>query len=152
MIVSDLNHVNHQVVRTPGLEKALTFLRTGNIHGLPDGRIEIDDVRVFALVQRYETMTVDTPKFECHRKYIDVQFIVSGDEVIGWAPMERMTVTDAYDPNQDICFGRVASGNWTPVYLQAGEVAILWPEDAHAPKLTRGAPSPVMKIVVKVAV
>ena len=152
MLVSDLDHIDHQIALTPGLQKALAFLRTRNLHGLPDGRVEIDGDRMFALVQRYETMMTDAPKFECHRKYIDVQFIVSGEEVIGWAPVELMTITEAYDADKDICFGTVAKGKWTRAYLQAGQLGVLWPEDGHAPKLASGASSPVMKIVVKVAV
>ncbi|MCK9418078.1 MAG: YhcH/YjgK/YiaL family protein [Nitrospirae bacterium] len=152
MVVSDLDHIDHQIVRTPGLQKAFAFLRADTIHGLPDGRFEIDGDRVFALVQRYETMITDAPKFECHRKYIDVQFIVSGEEVIGWAPLSRMMITEAYDADKDICFGTAAAGKWTRAYLQTGQLAVLWPEDGHAPKLAGSASSPVMKIVVKVAV
>ncbi len=69
-----------------------------------------------------------------------------------FAPAERMTVTEAYDATRDICFGTVAPGHWTPVRLHAGQLMVLWPEDAHAPKLAAGSPSPVMKIVVKIAV
>jgi len=152
MIVSDLDHIDHQIASTPGLQKAFTFLRSDTIHGLPVGRVEIDGDRVFALVQRYETMITDAPKLECHRKYIDVQFIVFGEEVIGWAPVARMTVTEAYDAEKDICFGTVAKGTWTPLYLRAGQLAVLWPEDGHAPKLSGRASASVMKIVVKVAV
>jgi YhcH/YjgK/YiaL family protein len=152
MIVSDLDHLEHQIASTPGLQKALAFLRSGDMRRLPDGRVEIDGDRVFALVQRYDTMITDAPKFECHRKYIDVQLIVSGEEVIGWAPLELMTITEAFDGGKDICFGTVATGKWTRAYLQAGQLAVLWPQDGHAPKLASNASSPVMKIVVKVAV
>ena len=152
MLVSDLNHIDHQIISTPGLQKAFAFLRTRNIRGLPDGRVEIDGDRVFALVQRYETMITDAPKFEFHRKYIDVQFIVSGEEVIGWAPADWMKIIEAYEADKDICFGTVARGKWMRANLQAGQLAVLWPEDGHAPKLAGSASSPVMKIVVKVAV
>jgi len=152
MVVSDLDHIDHQIARIPGLQKAVAFLRSDKIQGLPDGRVEIDGDRVFALVQRYETMMTAAPKFECHRKYIDVQFIVSGEEVIGWAPLDGMTITEAYDTDKDICFGTVAKGRWTRAYLRAGQLAVLWPEDGHAPKLAGSASMPVMKIVVKVAV
>ncbi len=151
MIVTDLRHIEQQAGMTRALQKAIEFLRLHDIQNLPDGRVEIDGDRVFALVQRYETIMADAPKFECHRKYLDVQFIVSGEEVIGWAPSERMTITEAYEADKDICFGTVSAGKWTPVYLQAGELAVLWPDDGHAPKLASRVPSPVMKIVVKVA-
>jgi biofilm protein TabA len=152
MIVIDLKHIEHQAQMTPSLTKAVAFLRKQGIHDLADGKVEIDGKRVYAIIQRYETIGTDAPKFEFHRKYLDVQFIVSGEETVGWAPAESMTISEAYSADKDICFGTVALGTWTRVRLQAGQLAVLWPEDAHAPKLASNAPSPVMKIVVKVAV
>jgi biofilm protein TabA len=152
MIVIDLKHIEQQVPMTPALRKAFAFLRRQDIETLPDGKTEIDGDRVFALVQRYETAAADAPKFECHRKYIDVQFIASGEETIGWAPIESLTITEAYHADKDACFGTVKSGRWTPVRLEAGQCAVLWPEDGHAPKLAGAAPCAVTKIVVKVAV
>jgi len=152
MIVTDLAHIGQQADLSRALAKAMEFLRLRDISDLPDGRIEINGNAVFALVQRYDTVLTGTPTFEGHRKYIDVQYIVSGEEAIGWAPIEQMSITEAYDPDKDICFGNVAAGTWTPVHLQAGQLAVMFPEDGHAPRLAAGAPSRVMKIVVKVAV
>jgi YhcH/YjgK/YiaL family protein len=152
MIVTDLKHIEQQAVMTPMLQKAIEFLRRRDIHNLPDGRVEIEGDKVFALVQRYETALSVAPKFEAHRKYIDVQYIASGEEVIGWTLLDRMTITEAYDAEKDCCFGAVEAGTWTPVYLRAGQLALLRPEDGHAPKLAAAAPIAVMKIVVKVAV
>jgi YhcH/YjgK/YiaL family protein len=151
MIVSDLKHLDHQVSMTTALRKAIDFLLRPDIHLIPDGRVDIDGERVFALVQRYETVITDTPRFEYHRKYIDIQYIVSGEEVIGWAPAERMTITEAYEEEKDISLGTVLDGKMTLVYLKAGQLAILYPEDGHAPKLAADRPSCVFKIVVKVA-
>ncbi|MEK7850901.1 MAG: YhcH/YjgK/YiaL family protein [Deltaproteobacteria bacterium] len=152
MIVTDLKHIEHQVSMTDALKKGIDFLMRPDIHLLADGREDIDGDRVFALVQRYETIETDAPKFEYHRKYIDIQYIVSGEEVIGWAPADRMKVTEAYDGDKDICFGIIPEGEMTPVYLKGGQLAVLYPEDGHAPKLAAGRPSHVFKIVVKVAV
>lgn len=152
MIVTDIRHIEHQVSVTTALKKAIDFLRRPDIHSLVDGRVDIDGQNVFALVQRYETVMADIPRFECHRKYMDIQYIVSGEEIIGWAPAERMEVTETYDIERDICFGIVPKGEVTPVYLREGQLAVLYPEDAHAPKLASGLTSPVIKIVVKVAV
>lgn len=151
MIVTDLKHIDHQACITTALKKAIDFLRRPDIGNMADGRVDIDGDRVFALVQRYETIITDVPRFEYHRKYIDIQYIVSGEEVMGWAPAEQMTVTEAYDGNRDICFGTVPEGEMTPVYLKGGKLAVLYPEDGHAPKLAAGRSSFVSKIVVKVA-
>ncbi|HUI46412.1 MAG TPA: YhcH/YjgK/YiaL family protein [Nitrospirota bacterium] len=151
MVVTEIRHIDRQITMTADMQKALSFLRRQDIQGLAEGKIEIDGDRVFAMVQRYETIRTEVPKFECHRKYLDLQFILSGEEIIGWTPVERMTITEPYDAGRDICFGTVAAGKWSPMHLQSGQVAVLWPEDGHAPKLSAGVPASVMKIVVKVA-
>jgi biofilm protein TabA len=152
MIVADLKNSEQQTSMTPFMQKAVVFLRQSNVDELPDGTVEIDGRRVFAIIQRYETLSTGEPKFEYHQKYIDMQFIVSGEEIIGWVPRDRMKITEPYDSERDICFGVAASRDMSLIHLQAGQLAVLYPEDGHAPKLAAGAPSPVMKIVVKVAV
>jgi YhcH/YjgK/YiaL family protein len=118
---------------------------------LPDGRVEIDGEDAFALVQSYETQTGDW-LFEGHRKYLDIQYVASGEEVIGWAHIERATVTMPYDPVKDVWLGTVPAAEITPVRLAAGQLAVLYPTDAHAPRHAAGAAMAVKKIVVKVAV
>ena len=152
MLVTDLDQIDEQCGMTPALARAIEFLRSHDILNLPDGTVEIDGERVFAIVQRYETAAAGDPKFEYHRKYIDVQFIASGEETIGCAPVEQMHITEAYDEVKDIAFGTVVEEKWTRVHLRAGQLAVLHPEDGHAPRLAAGAPSLVIKIVVKVAV
>ncbi|MCX5785727.1 MAG: YhcH/YjgK/YiaL family protein [Elusimicrobia bacterium] len=152
MIVTDIKSFGRQGIGPGGMAKVMDFLRREDLGGLADGKIAIDGERVFALVQRYETVITTAPKFECHRKYIDIQYIASGSEIIGWVPLERLDITEAYDADKDACFGTVMNGGWTPVHLQAGELAVFYPEDGHAPKMAVNSPSPVMKIVIKIAV
>ncbi len=152
MIVADLKNIDCQCDSPLMLTRAIEFLRLRGIYELPDGKVEIDGDRVFAIIQRYQTLETDAPKFEYHRKYIDVQYLVSGEEIIGWTPSDRITVTEPYNAEKDIAFGTAPAGTWTPVHLQAGQAAVLWPEDGHAPRLAAGKASAVMKIVVKVAV
>lgn len=151
MIVTNINHIEHQLPMTALFKKAVDFLRRPDIQSMADGRVDIDGKNVFALISRYETIKTDIPKFEYHRKYIDIQYIVSGAETIGWIPAERMAVTQAYDVEKDICFGTAPNKEITLIHLQAGNLAVFFPEDAHAPKLAAGSSSPVFKIVVKVA-
>lgn len=150
MIICRLAEAAAQLPPCAGFAKALDFLRRPDLGELPDGRCELDGDRVYAMVQRYTTTA--QPKFEAHRRYIDVQFVAAGAEVIGWAPLGRLHVSEAYAPEKDICFGSVETGGWTPALLRAGELAVLYPEDAHAPRLAAGAPGAVTKVVVKVAV
>jgi len=152
MIVTDIEHAEGQVPAGGLLARAVEFLRRKDLAALKDGRVEIEGERLFALVQRYEPDPAAETVFEYHRKFIDVQYIVSGAEVIGWAPAARMRVSRPYDADKDVCLGSVRAGEWTPVRLTEGQLAVFYPEDAHAPKLPAGAAAPVMKIVIKAAV
>ncbi|MDP2866312.1 MAG: YhcH/YjgK/YiaL family protein [Elusimicrobiota bacterium] len=151
MILTDLKNAESRLPEGAAFRLALDFLRRPDIQALPDGKYEIDGEKVFAMVQRYETLEEAEPKFEAHRKYIDLQFLASGAEIIGWAPLKEMLVTEVYDGGKDACFGVLPAGGWKPLRLGAGRLAVLGPEDAHAPRLAAGAPAPVLKVVVKVA-
>jgi biofilm protein TabA len=150
MIVTRLEHADRQAPGSQGFAKAFAFLRRPDLAALPDGKYQIDGDRVFALVQRYETAAAAAPRFEAHREYIDVQYLAAGAEVIGWAPLGAVKIGEEYDAAKDVCFGLAAA--WTPLRLGPGDLAVLYPEDAHAPRLAAGAPCSVTKVVVKVSV
>jgi YhcH/YjgK/YiaL family protein len=118
--------------------------------GQPAGRYDIDGDNCFALVQTYATRPVTQAMFEAHRRYIDIQFIQAGCETILWSPLAALTqVTQPYAAEKDIAFFANPS-QWTPVNLCAGQFAIFFPEDGHAPGLECSRPSEVRKIVIKV--
>jgi YhcH/YjgK/YiaL family protein len=150
VIAASLRDIAHQVVLSPDMRKGIEFLRRPDLAEIADGTVEIEGKRVFAIVQRYNTVIAEHPRFEYHRTYIDIQYILAGNEMIGWIPAVRMSLTDVYDADKDIAFGSAPAGTWSAVQLQAGDAAIFYPEDAHAPRLAASAPAPVVKIVVKV--
>jgi biofilm protein TabA len=150
MIVTDIGHLGEQAALTPALRKALDFLRQVEGQTLADGRIEIDGDNVYAIAQSYQTLEGGVWAFEGHRKYLDVQYVAGGEEIIGWADAACVAITMPYDPSKDAWLGTVPAEQITPVRLRAGQLAVLYPEDAHAPKRAAGLPQPVNKIVVKV--
>src|SRR5512146_939712 len=128
MIVAELSHMRGQIASTPNMQKALAFL--GQVQGadLADGRVEIDGDKVFALVQSYETATPGEPVvFEVHRQYIDVQYVVSGEELVAWASTDHLPVTREYDAAKEAWFGAVAAADVTFVRLAAGELGVFYP-------------------------
>jgi YhcH/YjgK/YiaL family protein len=134
----------------PRFAQAFAFLRA--VDGTQAlGRHDLDGDRCFALVQTYETKAPEKALFEAHRKYIDVQFVHSGQESIMWAPLSAMREeTMAYDAEKDAALWKLVPGH-TPLHLSAGHFAILFPEDAHAPCVVWDRPEQVFKVVVKVA-
>lgn len=149
MVVTDLDHIIEQVALTPALEKAFAFLGQIRRPGLKDGRIEIDGDRVYALIQTYETLTIDAVRVEAHRRYVDLHYIISGFECIACAPSELVRSPTVYDESSDVWFGVAPLDVTTLVRLSAKHVAVFYPTDAHAPKLAAGQPARVNKVVVK---
>ena len=149
MICDRIDHSERYDVLAPGISLALGALRAGLFSQAPDGRYEIDGDRVFALVQRYTTRPVEKCAFESHRKYIDVQMVVSGEEAMGHAPVSKLTPAGPYDEVKDFLLYQPFDGG-TRLRLSAGEFAIFFPSDGHMPCMEAGGPSPVVKIVVKV--
>jgi biofilm protein TabA len=152
MIVAKLEHILGHIAPTPNMQRALDFLRQVRGADLPDGRVEIDADRVFALVQSYLTVAAsDSVLFEAHRKYIDVQYVAAGQEVIAWASTDHLTIIADYEEAKEAWFGTLPAADTTFVRLAAGELAVLYPTDGHAPRLAASAPAAVKKIVIKVA-
>jgi YhcH/YjgK/YiaL family protein len=134
-----------------GFTRAFAFLE-GVTPATADGRHDIDGDAIYALVQRYQTRATSGMQLEAHRRYIDVQFIALGREVIHWAPLATLTeVTLPYDATKDAGFFAPTAGTM-PVRIAAGQFAILFPDDAHGPCCAWDGPEDVLKVVVKVAV
>jgi biofilm protein TabA len=153
MIVTKLKELLHQSAEHPSLFKAVEFLHQVEGQELEDGRVEIDGKKVYALVQSYLGKTeIQQPRFEAHRRYIDVQYLVSGKELFGWAPLDSMAESDMFNEEKDVVHGSVADDAFSLVRLSPGMLAVVYPEDAHAPGLADGEPTPVKKIVVKVTI
>ena len=152
MIVTDLEHATDQIILTEGIKKGLDFLKNTRLEDLPDGRTDIDGDNVFALVQSYKSrMEHQKPKFELHRRYVDIQYIVSGAEIMGWAPHEMFTQTNPYNEESDVMLGTIPAGEWTSVLFPAGRVIVLYPTDAHASGLAVDQPEDVKKALIKIA-
>lgn len=149
MIYDILPHIQQYQGLHPGILKGLRFLVETDLSGLEDQRIELDGDDLFALIQNYETKPVnDRP--EAHRDYVDIQYLIQGNELIGVAPLEEMEEEMEARPEGDIWFYRGPVEN---LPIGAGRFMVLFPGDAHAPCIAvDGKSSPVKKCVVKVRI
>lgn len=153
MIAAKLEDLYAQAPALAGIRQGLDFIQANRSAGLADGRYEIDGAKVYALVQSYETLPAgDGSKYEAHRHYLDIQYITAGVEGMGWTALENMRVTAEYNPEKDVVLGTCPLTEATLVRVNAGEAALFFPSDAHAPKLAVGTPAAVRKIVIKVLV
>jgi YhcH/YjgK/YiaL family protein len=128
--------------------RAFAFLAGTDLAGLSEGRHEIDGDRVFAIVSEGPGRSRSGAELEAHERYIDIQYVVSGTDEMGWKPAARCLVPSRpYDPDKDIAFFGDEPDAW--VAVPAGTFALFFPEDAHLPLVSRGV---IRKVVVKVAV
>ena len=117
----------------------------------PAGRYAIDGDRLFALVQDIDTAPADTRRFEAHARYLDIQYVVSGREGIGYLPAgaEARPLEDHLDA-RDIAFYDSPEPPCELV-LQAGMFAVFAPGELHRPCVAVGTPGTVRKVVLKVS-
>ena len=151
MIVAKLDQIAQQAELFPRLRKGLDFLQNLDPQAVEPGTVEIDGREVYAMIQSYPSRPIDeNPRFEAHKKYLDIQYLVSGTEAMGWAPLDHLEVNIPYIDEKDIMLGTVPAQDRTFVPFSAGYAILLFPSDAHGPGLAAGEPEPVVKIVVKV--
>ena len=149
MIIDTLENIGRYESLHPSFKAAFEFLKRPDIGGVAIGRTELDGKALFALVQEYETKPIHEGKLEAHKKYIDIQFVVQGEEFVGYAPLGSQPVAKAFDPEKDIGF---YDGEAWFTLLRKGMFAIFFPQDAHLPGRHTDKPKSVKKIVLKVAV
>lgn len=149
MIYDSLKHLEAYKGIHPGIYRGLELLRDTDFSTLQDERYEVDGDDLFFFIQSYESKPVnDTP--EAHRKYVDIQFLISGQEKMGVGALEDMTEEVEARPQGDIWFYH---GPMDEVTLSGDKFAVLFPGDAHAPCIAvDGTPVPCRKCVVKVKV
>jgi len=148
MILDTLANAARYAVLHHGFEAALAELRAVDWRNISPGRREIDGDRLFALVARDAGRGHAGAPLEAHRKYIDIQYVVEGADEMGWrSTAECRGIKNEYDAARDIAFFSDEPVTWFQV--NAGELTIFYPEDAHAPLAGNERP---LKVVMKVAV
>lgn len=133
------------------LKLGLEYLENTDFSSVEDGRYEILDTDVYAVVQSYVSKPLDQGKFEAHKKYTDIQFIIEGEEQMGFAHISEFENATQYDEEKDIVF--LAPKEYCRkefIKMQSNEFIIFDPNDAHMPSIAINQPSFVRKVVVKV--
>ncbi len=130
-------------------QKAFAVLADPALAQKPDGRYSIDGDGLYYMVQHYTTKPVDQARFESHQKYIDIQVLLAGQEMLGYSPTTGLEVTQPYDEQKDIMFYRVGTMT-AQIRLEPGIFCILFPHDAHLPSCQLACPAEVHKVVFKI--
>lgn len=148
MILDTLNNLHKYASLNPLFPKAIEFLTNTDLSTLPLGRNEIMGDEIFANVMEAQPRTKEEIPVEVHRKYIDIQVPISGDEVMGYIPLAELP-TGEYSDENDVTLYPLEISARDYVNVKRSMFTIFFPQDGHAPAVT---PVPLKKIIVKIAV
>jgi biofilm protein TabA len=148
MIIDTVSTAERYFALHPGLPAAFAYLHSTVLAAIPEGRHAIDGSRLSVIIERAVGRGRQGAKLEVHRRFLDIQLCLSGDELIGWRPLADCADAESpFNAERDIQFFRDRPDTW--LVLRPGLFAIFFPNDAHAPLAGEG---PVHKAVFKLAV
>jgi len=133
------------------LVKGLEYLQKTDFSKLAVGKYEIEGSSIYALVQEYQTAPKAEKKVEAHQKYIDIQYIAQGNEVIGFAPFSpESEIKENLLDQKDAIYYKSVKGEMDLI-MSNGMYAIFFPGEIHRPGCNYGNGGQVKKVVVKIA-
>lgn len=148
MILDSIKNLKNYEGLHPNFKKAIDFILNSDLQNLPLGRNEICGDEIFANVMEAKPRGKEEIPLEVHRKYIDIQIPISGDEVMGYTPLEQLPAAD-YSEENDVALYPVGMLAASYFEVKNSMFTIFFPQDGHAPAVTA---VPVKKIIVKVAI
>ncbi len=138
MIYDTLAHWERYKDLHPGVAAGLRWLAETDLSALADGRYEVDGDKVFVNVMSYTTLA-DNPTPERHETYIDIFYLLEGEELVGVCPVEELGREVKANPEGDVW---LHEGRTVRFPLGGGRFAALFPGDGHAPSIGPNGPAP----------
>lgn len=103
---------------------------------------------IYVFRQKGMTLLESAGKFECHRRHIDIQLCIKGEETIGWSPSENCSRPDGeFNIEKDFLFYKDKPEMY--FRLNENQFVIFLPTDVHAPLIGEGI---IKKLVIKVLI
>lgn len=128
----------------------LAFLNDFIPENYQDGRYELED-GMCVNIETYTTKERKNCKLEAHKRYIDVQYMISGKELISVSRLEKLDIKKEYDYQKDIVLYK-NSIHGEDYLLDSGSFLILTPEEAHMPCVCVDGKQTVRKAVIKIPI
>lgn len=148
MLIGHLHQTNTTL--PAAIEAALQHLRETDYTNIAPGKYPIDAERMFAIVQDPVTQDWATGRPEFHARHIDVQYLLAGEEVLGFLPAnQRLRPSDDFLAERDIAFVE-PQANETRIVLTPGMYAVFFPGELHRPCRALEAPMQIKKVVIKI--
>jgi biofilm protein TabA len=148
MIIDSLENAAKYSAMHPLFSQVFAYIQHTNLQALPIGRHAIFGDNVFVIIERVAGQSRSTAQLECHRRYIDIQLVLSGVDEMAWRSLSHchQPLSD-YNASKDVQFFQDSPETW--IATPAGAFCIFFPNDAHAALIGTQA---IHKAVFKIAV
>ncbi|HEY2582489.1 MAG TPA: YhcH/YjgK/YiaL family protein [Mucilaginibacter sp.] len=132
-----------------GWDKAFKFLKDNNLETIEPGKYEIDGDNVYAIITEAPSKEFEQSKWEAHEKFIDIQYVIKGEEKIGVTPLSAATVSKPYDDTNDYANYEADGKYYT---AKPGTFFLFFPDDVHRPNVKVKGHGIVKKAVIKIRI
>ena len=148
MVIDKIENYRLYSTLTKRLAKGFEFIINNDLTAIESGKYEIDNDDIFAIVQEYDTKEEHDCVLEGHHKYIDIQYVIQGVEIMGFTPLTNQVAVEE-NLEKDYTFYK---GETSMLRVEEGMFTLFFPEDLHRPGVKAGQISKVKKVVVKVKI
>ena len=157
MIADTLENLERYLGLHPALDRGLQALRRLAQHPPgADGRHDIEGEAIHASLSTYRTEGPSGKPFEAHRRYVDIQAVLSGKETLYWTPLAGLAPRSPYSEAQDMGTYEDPPAGGVGLPLAPGAFVVLFAQDAHKPGChpagRGGRGVQVRKLVLKVRI
>lgn len=149
MIVDKLSNAKQYYKLGFRVEQAFEYIKNTDLAQIQTGKYQIDGDRIFAIVSEYKTKDSEEGLWEAHKKYIDIQYIISGKEKMGYCCIDDMKISFEYNEEKDVLF---MEGQGDFLTINEGSFALFTANDAHMPSIKVDNAQSVRKLLVKILI
>lgn len=148
MVYDKINNIALYKGLSTDIYEGLLFLNTAS-KDLENG-VYVLNPKVKAIVSEYTTKKINEYGYEAHREYIDIQYLIYGEERICCLPLEYLKEIKPYNEEKDAAFYEEVAFKPQELLIGNGYFTVLYPQDGHMPQMCINEPQKVKKVVVKV--
>ena len=149
MIIDKIENASLYSGINPRFTMAFDYLKNTDLVNVASGKYELDGDHIFALVQEYDTKSEEEALMESHYKYIDIQYIIEGKELMGLVTKTDHIAT-LVDLEKD--YANYDEENYSFMLFEEGMFGVYFPDDIHLPCIQLDEPARVKKVVIKIKI
>lgn len=152
MITDQMSNLSKYDKVLPHVQSIIAYLNANDITQFEEGKYSILGEEVYMMIQNYTTQPEGNKKWESHKKYIDLQIVLSGEEFMCYHQVDLLNVSDDYKEDDDYMLYHNDVEEFSYIKVLKNHFCIFYPADGHKPGIHMQHERTVRKAVIKIAV